>query len=331
MTVRFMSISHFYSKACCISGLLQKKPPVGDFTKLKLSRPLTKDTVNFSNNFHLFGKNDRDIKLILKKSINPDNKIGEGTEAILYKIPDSQFALRLPLNNQVIPDKPVSLNINPQDSVNHVVAKIGDEVTIVKYLKGDTPQAPYKKVAGVPEEASFLSKYKFDSEKQSQINESIINMPVNSFKTYIGQLYNATKNGMRHDSVGENAIINPQSQTLIAVDFVKTENPKVAIFDRIFEQFGKHIDTKEQQDTLLKKSTLGFLEIIKPKSSATITNFDVSFDKFFIFNKFKNKELLELLEKKLPAICEKRQQYELNPHKADELYDEIVKFEALIS
>ena len=84
-------------------------------------KPLGRDTVCFTSS-KLLNKDSKEITETVKQAIEEKNKIGFGTEGAVYKIPDTEYCVKLPKYESVNNFGEWGLKVDAQDKINHVVA-----------------------------------------------------------------------------------------------------------------------------------------------------------------------------------------------------------------
>ena len=77
----------------------------------------------------------KDILAKVQNSVTPDNFLGQGTEAEVYRIKGTKYCVRIPYLAQDI-YRLYTKELTPIDKVNHVVAKLGFGASIMKYFEG---------------------------------------------------------------------------------------------------------------------------------------------------------------------------------------------------
>ena len=166
------------------------------------------DTVCFkSRNF--LDLPEEEILKKLEASITPENLLGKGTVAEVYRIKDTDYCIRIPhlLKGDKLAE--YSRKLEPIDKVNHVVAKFRNGASIRKYFDGIVPQMYENKE---------LSKYKLQSD--------ISNMPLKAYSELLHQIADGINNEMLFDCASGNLIVNTDKQTLTAIDFYNiNDNP----------------------------------------------------------------------------------------------------------
>lgn len=176
--------------------MLYKKPEVS------LPAQLSFDTVSFSGRQKdLLNLSEDEIKSKIEASIKRENFIGEGNEAKVYKIPDTDYVVRIlkyedKEEKDVDFKKNLSFDLSVDDKINHAAAKLGDRVTILHNLEGE-------------------SCFKYKNKKE------FFNLPVDSYHKLYKQISYAKDNNMIFDVCDSNIIYNPKDKSLTAIDFYK--------------------------------------------------------------------------------------------------------------
>ena len=181
--------------------------------------------------------NEDGIKHHLLKALNT-SPIGQGKSGCVYKIKNTGFALKVPhaTSFEKILHKKLSSDISPQEYGNHIRAKLGDDIFIMKYIKGE--------------------------EIHSQFN--VKDFSQQAIKNYLRQIHAQAKNGMKLDTGGKNTKFDPQSGILTAFDFY--QNPPGKKFEYINDAFIQtYLTAKNSNDVneLLAKITLAYIDMLK--------------------------------------------------------------------
>lgn len=199
-----------------------------------------KDSVSFSGRQKdLLELPREEIFEKISQSINNENLLGEGNEARVYKIAGTNYAFRharIPDDRTNFTDykKNLSFDINTDDKINHVVAKLGEDSAILRYLPGEN---------------CFV----YNDKKE------LCNLPTDSYYNLYKQICFAKDNEMIFDCCETNIIYNPKDKSLTAIDFYKQdygfpENVKPLSF--IFSAIAPD---KPLADNTLYKNLLGSL------------------------------------------------------------------------
>ena len=178
-------------------------------TTLKFAPLLRYDTVCFKSR-DLLEFPEKDILQRVRDSIIPEQFVGQGTEAEVYRIKDTDYCVRIPYLSQDICLSNFTKKITPTDKVNHVVAKLGFGVSIMKYFDGIIPKW-----------------YINNNSCRYQLQKKIAEMPVKSYSELLHQIADAIDNEMFFDFSGGNLIVDTDKQKLTAIDFYGVQdNPR---------------------------------------------------------------------------------------------------------
>ena len=176
------------------------------------------DTVCFkSHNFLDLPKEE--VYKRVKASLTPDNFVGQGTEAEVYKIKDTDFCVKIPYealgayskyNDKTMSNLYFDKNVEPADKVNHIRIKLSMGGAVMNYIDGVKPKDYINDVAG---------RYKFQSD--------IAKMPIQSYTELLHQISNGIDNEMLFDHTAGNLLVDLNKNKLTAIDFVPiNENPR---------------------------------------------------------------------------------------------------------
>ncbi len=252
MQITFQNISHqtFYNKKYSSSDGLRLKPQ------------LSCDTVNFTGHWDFLKLSDKTIFQRIKEVTSDRcNYIGEGGQARVYRIPNSNYCVRIERHDSDY--KPIlDRNITEYDRINHVVAKFGNESSIRRYIEGVPVLTPNT----LPHEGQ-------------KIAQDIAQMPVKSFKALLQQICYAYDNEMLFDCAWGNVIVNPKENKLTAIDFNKNIfNESLNPLSYTFSALTQKYTTSEQAKTYGNKILNAVLEEFEPahKPFWNVTYFDFS-------------------------------------------------------
>lgn len=156
-------------------------------------RPLGYDTVSFTSNNLLAKSSDEITNSVLSAINNDENYIGKGTEGIVYKIPDTDYCVKV-LHNKKSDFGKWDTSVSPKEKVNHVVAKAENKAVIMKHIEGEPLH-------------------------WGKEPKEIYNLPAQSYKNLLKQLSDAHRNYMVFDNAMVNIIYNPSDKSLTAIDF----------------------------------------------------------------------------------------------------------------
>ena len=158
-------------------------------------------------------KNPKKITIEIVKSVieNSNNIIGIGSEGVVYRIPESDFCVKVPHFS----DKTVmGFNYNVCDikKINHVVAEGINEINIMKYIPGEN-----------------LIKLQNPSE--------IVDLPISSYTSLLKQVSEANENGLKFDHAASNVIYNKNNKSLTAIDFYEPSADNEIYFHPVTEVY----------------------------------------------------------------------------------------------
>lgn len=177
--------------------------------RLNCPPPLKADCVCFKSR-DLLELSEEDVFKRIDESIVPENFLGQGTEAEVYRIKDTDYCVRIPYMAQDIYRTMYSKELTPVDKVNHVVAKLGFGASIMKYFDGITPKW-----------------YQNNGSSRYKLQEQISIMPLKSYTDLLHQVAEAVDNEMVFDFSGGNLIVDTEKQKLTAIDFYGiSDNPR---------------------------------------------------------------------------------------------------------
>lgn len=174
-------------------------------------------------------------------SIKDENFLGEGSDAKVYKIPNTEYIVRLIKNKKnngfVNYKKQLSFSITPRDKINHIVAKLGEGCSLMQHLKGTN-----------------LCEYMYSNE--------LAELPQSIYYDLYKKICFAKANGMVFDFAPSNIIYDPNKKTLTPIDFIK-KNHLIAgtlPLSDIFFSFADYLHLSQQT---LNKIFNNLLEIAK--------------------------------------------------------------------
>ena len=197
------------------------------------------------------------------------NFLGEGSEAITYRIPDTPYCVRVLKNNNnslVDYQNLLSFKIDKKDEINHIVAKLKNGSSIMKYIEG---------------EGCFLSKR----------SKELFNLPVESYYNLYKQIRYAKDNDMVFDCCPGNIIYNHKDKSLTAIDFYVQDNEfpeDVRTLPAIFSAIAM---SAENSDYRLYKNLLGKLIqvcLVQIQSDKCTPNDVANLDINALFRKFES-------------------------------------------
>lgn len=267
--------------------------------------PLKADTVTFGS------KNPKDlldlrVEKILqecRKAIKTGIQLGEGQEAIAYKIENyPEYCIRRdkklagPLSKFKF-----DILLNKYDKENHVVAKLDDGTQLMRYING----IPLKVMPG---------KDTPDGIKVKNATKGLVanNFPEKAFRKIIDQIENAKNKGITFDRKGENLHVDPLNQEMTAFDFSPQfndieYNPISYIYSAL------DVDGTEHGSKIFGKLCKAYAQRIAdvPVSKLNLDTLDTNFyHRGFMdepFNLFPNKKILHETQEQLENLLKEKQ------------------------
>lgn len=221
------------------------------FCAVKFKPTLNKDTFLRNESQDFLSLPTKDIFNTIRKSINnSQNKLGRGGEAEVWKLGNTGYCIRIPIDFIGKLTGFSNQNLTKNDKVNHVVAKLNGNITIMPVIEGFT----------------FCS----DNITNTEVTKMIENMPVNSYKDLINSIYQAeTSTDMVFDSGWKNIIINPRNNTMTAIDFYKANHCDEftnQILSSVYSSLANHpATTLKQKQICAGKLMLASVQLIKDK------------------------------------------------------------------
>ena len=219
----------------------QSIPKIPNFN-VSIKTQLDKDTVSFKGK-DLLSEQDSTIIQKIKNSINNlKNLLGEGEEAIVYKLPDTDYCVRLEwkaTKSYIDSIKKITRKISEQDKVNHIVCKMGENVTIMKYIPGE----PVMKPLDLAPQAILVS-------------NNIAALPKKSYQHLIKQICDAYKKDMMFDCNWTNVLVDKSTNSLTAIDFYKIdpqEPEKLRPLEYVYESLTNEYTPKENKKIFVNK------------------------------------------------------------------------------
>lgn len=151
-----------------------------------------RDTVSFAS-VNLLKKESGEITKIVKDVIDNTEKIGFGSEGEVFKIPDTNYCVKIMKGESTRFFGDWKMNVSEQDKINNIVARAENDAVIMNYLEGQ----PLK--WNKPDE--------------------IYDLPKSAYKNLLKQMQRANDECMKFDNSPRNVIYNPKEKTLTAIDF----------------------------------------------------------------------------------------------------------------
>ena len=281
MLVCFNSISNTYNTPC------KRKASNNHYPNLA---PLAQDTVSFGNTMHkdLMTLPAKKIILECKKALAQGLKIGEGQEAIAYKIENyPEYCIRREKKNGGPASKfRLDVLLNKYDEANHVVAKLDDGTQLMRYISGIPLKITHR-----------------DTPDGKKVKETVQALVANNFgelpfKKVIAQIEDAKLKGIDFDRKGENLHVDPLSQEMVCIDFSPNfhdieYNPIAYVYSALGVEKSEH--APKIFGKLCKAYAQRILEV--PIKKLNLEHLDTNFyHRGFMddaFNEFPNKKVLE--------------------------------------
>ncbi len=281
--------------------------------------PLKQDTVSFSGRIakDLLDLSPEKILAVCKRAVRDNIVIGEGQEAIAYKIQDyPQYCIRYEKKSGDTPANfGLNYKLNKYDRVNHVILKLGKGTQLMKYISGiplkimphrDTPDGIQVKKA-----------------VQGLVAN---NFPESSFKKVISQIEDAKSKGIDFDRKGENLLVEAVNQEMTCIDFSPTfhdieYNPISYIYSAM------DVDNTEHASKIFGKLCKAYAQRLceVPVSKLNLDSLDTNFyHRGFMddaFNYFPNRKVLEETQKRLETLIKEKQ----NPENTKEYFEYLVQ------
>ena len=262
--------------------------------------PLARDTVSFKAKFarpkDLMDLPRKEIIQNCIEALKKNIQIGKGQEATVYKIEDyaNQYCLRYERKSKANLDKlELDFNLDDYDKANFVVAKLGEGITLLKYIPG----IPLK----IMRNSDTPSGIKVKESLQELIAN---NFPEESFTKIIQQIEENRSKGIIFDRKGENLLVDPMIQEMTAIDF----SPKFHDIEYNPISYIYHaldVDSTAHAPQVLGKLCNAYAERMKTAKPEEL-NLDVLDKNFYHrgfmddpFNNFPDRELLEETRKRL--------------------------------
>lgn len=265
--------------------------------------PLNKDTVSFS------GAIDKDLmrlsedKIIkaCEKALKDGIKIGDGQEAIVYKMEDfPQYCIR---KEKKAIDKTLKLdkNLSKYDKVNHVVAKLNDKTTIMRYIAG----IPLK----IMPHRDTASGIELKKTAQALVANNFTETP---FRKVLEQIEDAMSKGIVFDRKGENLHVDPLNQEMTCIDFSpKFHDIEYNPISYVYSALG--VESSEYAPKIFGKLCKAYAQRVvdTPCSKLNLKDLDLNFyHRGFMddpFNEFPNRDLLDETQNLLENLIQEKQ------------------------
>lgn len=264
--------------------------------------PLKQDTVSFgcSKKFvrpkDLMDLKNKEIIQVCIDALGKNQPIGKGTEATVYKIPDYPMQYCLRQEKSVIPNinkLKLNFDLDDYDRANFVIAKLGEGLTLLKYVPG----IPLKIITKSDTESGIKVKH--------ALQELVANnFPVESFEKTISMIEESRSKGIIFDRKGENLLVDAITQEMTPIDYSRQfndieYNPISYIYHAL------DVDNTKHAPKVLAKLCMAYAERLKTVNREEL-NLDVLDRNFYHrgfiadpFNHFPDREVLEEVRSKL--------------------------------
>lgn len=229
-------------------------------------KTLNSDVVSFGNSNAFWDLSSSEIIEKIDNSIKPENLLGRGGEASVYKLEDTDYCVRIPIDDPDDYKKSIKSELTDFEKINHGVAKLGEKTIIMKRIEGYS-MFP-RKDTGVT---------------RAMVHSMIDDMPSSAYRNVIMQIANAREKGAYFDSSGANVIVNPVKKTMTVIDFTACEEcANSRILKSLFITLGMNdgILTKTQQKDRANKILSAVIEDFLPGKKPFMRISDYSFSDF---------------------------------------------------
>lgn len=200
----------------------------------------------------LLDLSEKEIRQKAKDSIISDNFIGQGSDAEVYKIKDTDYCVRVPHISKDDFAYRCSKKILPSDKINHIVAKLGYGASILKYIDGIVPKT-----------------YENDEFSRYNLQSKIADMPIKAYSDLLHQIAEALKHEMFFDFSGGNLIVDIPNNKLTAIDFYKMslDNPRpIKPLTEIYHVLTCYGSLPEINKKIYDNIVIAGLQELKPKN-----------------------------------------------------------------
>lgn len=286
--------------------------------------PLKQDTVSFSGRIpkDLMDLDPEKIVNICRKALKDGIAIGEGQEAVAYKIENyPAYCLRRDKKLSGNPSEfKLTKKLDNYDRINHVVAKLDNGTQLMKYISG----IPLKIMPHRDTPDGIIVK---NATKGLVAN----NFPEKAFKKIIAQIEDAKHKGITFDRKGENLHVDALNQEMTAFDFSPQfhdieYNPVSYIYHAL------DVDNTEHAAKVFGKLCKAYAQRIYEVPVSRL-NFDVLDTNFYHrgfmdepFNSFPDRTLLKETQERLENLIREKQDPSNHKEYIKYLVDEFKEF-----
>lgn len=229
----------------------------------------------------------RDLKYINNDVLDSLELVGKGAEGSVYKVKGSQFAIKVKNDLSISKElnKPIDLTVDPQGRINHVLAKVGENVSIMKFIDW----------------------------KPIDIN-ALKELNVDKIKPCMKHICDAVNKGFRHDFGGKNILLDKASGKLVPIDFIpKKIGYKEDLLSNMFIQLYTPAKNSDDVNKLMANISLAFVQLLKENAITTtgLKNLSINLktvkDIIRMNRNFAESELfITSVEKKLQDVVSKK-------------------------
>lgn len=286
--------------------------------------PLKRDTITYSKDIStdLMKLSENEIITACQKAIKQNSIIGEGQEALVYKIEEfPEYCIRREkklagkINNFKL-----DRNLNKYDVVNHVVGKLDKGTQIMKWIRG----IPLK----IMPHRDTKDGIELKKTTQAYVAHNFTEAP---FKKVLEQVEDAMSKGIVFDRKGENLHVDALGQEMTCLDFSPNfKDIEYNPISYIYSALG--VDETEHAPKIFGKLCKAYAQRIvdNPASKLNLEKLDTNFyHRGFMddpFNCFPDKKLLEETQHKIEDLLREKQDSSSNKDYMQYLVDEFKEF-----
>ena len=221
----------------------------------------TKDTCSFKGKLVDFRQlPSSEISRIVNDTVKKNELLGRGAEGNVYKIPNTDYCVKIPHVETGFWSW--TSDVTTQDKLNHIVAKSANGAVIMNYIDGKS--LPMKNKPN-----------------------TLYSLPVDSYRKFLVQLAEAHNAGLDCDVASSNTIFNPQTHSIVQIDFRIPEdnfeepNQYLVKAFSLLQQWGSDSMSCKQNQKLFLNLTQATLEELRPNKDSQILLKDVDFQSFY--------------------------------------------------
>ena len=283
------------------------------------------DTVSFSGSVKkdLLSYSSKKIVEICEQAIKDRIKLGEGKEAIAYKIENyPAYCVRQERRyKKEIDHFKINRTLNKYDRINHVVARLDEGTTLMKYVSG----MPIKIISSL--------------DTKRPIKETIQGLlanefPERSFKKVLKQIEDAKFNDIDFDRFGENLHVDPLNQEMVCIDFSPYIKDTTGEYNPIsYIYTALDVDGTQHAERVFGKLCSAYAQrlVETPINRLNFDKLDTHFYRrgfeYDPFNSFEDPELLAETQKRLEELIE----YKKNHMPSKDLQEKVNIFKDFIN